>query len=145
MLTFTLLGADTDGTLVGVELRKSALPLGWDIPIGTPTWLGTPAELRGGGTNWDPLDREKVESVEDEEVLEDTRFANQSGNWGADLGRGGIILWFVAVEGLVGRFTLGKVGDALAGLLELLLCSKLSVKFWPLKARVKVSVSRSKA
>ena len=75
------------------------------------------------------------------------RSANQSGSLGAVLGLGGITLGVPEdeVETPGGSFTLGKAVTGLDCGGELLDCSRVRVKPWPLKANVRVSLSRSKA
>ena len=78
---------------------------------------------------------------------EDTRLANQSGNFGADLGLAGITFLFPLEvdETLDGNFILGNpvtLGELMGEDFD---CSRLKVKSCPLKARVKVSLLRSKA
>tara|TARA_B100000035_G_C21005742_1_gene557187 strand:+ start:848 stop:1123 length:276 start_codon:yes stop_codon:yes gene_type:complete len=86
-------------------------------------------ELLGGGTYLDPREREGLGLAGTEEALEDTRLANHSGNFGADLGRGGMTRGLVEAEELGGRFTLGKLDEAFGRLPEFLLCSNVRVKF----------------
>ena len=75
------------------------------------------------------------------------RFANQSGNLGAVLGLGGMTFGDPddEVETPGGSFTFGKAdaGDVCRGVL--LDCSRVRVKSCPLKAKVRVSLSKSKA
>jgi hypothetical protein len=91
-----------------------------------------------------------VEGLDDDRLLdddrEDTRLANQSGNLGADLGLAGITFLFPLEvdETLDGNFILGNpvtLGELMGEDFD---CSRLKVKSCPLKARVKVSLSRSK-
>ena len=75
------------------------------------------------------------------------RSANQAGSLGAVLGLGGMVLRVPEdeVETPGGSFTLGKaVTDVDCGGV-LLDCSSVRVKPCPLKANVRVSLSRSKA
>ena len=51
----------------------------------------------------------------------------------------------MAEETLGGRLTLGSPGEELGNPWEFLLCSKVRVKSCPLKAKVRVSLSKSKA
>ncbi|MDA9119035.1 hypothetical protein N9J83_02725 [Opitutales bacterium] len=92
-----------------------------------------------------------VEELDDDRLLydgrEETRLANQSGNFGADLGLAGITFLFPLEvdETLDGNFILGNpvtLGELMGEDFD---CSRLKVKSCPLKARVKVSLSRSKA
>ena len=75
------------------------------------------------------------------------RFANQSGNLGAVLGLGGMTLGDPddEVETPGGSFTLGKADTFLDCGGVLLDCSRVRVKSCPLKAKVIVSLSKSKA
>ena len=91
-----------------------------------------------------------IEGLDDDRLLdddrEDTRLANQSGNFGADLGLAGITFLFPLEvdETLDGNFILGNpvtLGELMGEDFD---CSRLKVKSCPLKARVKVSLSRSK-
>jgi hypothetical protein len=80
-------------------------------------------------------------------VRDAIRFANQSGSCGAVLGFGGMTLGepVDVAETPGGNLTLGKAdaGDVCRGVL--LDCSRLRVKSCPLKAKVRVSLSKSKA
>ena len=85
-----------------------------------------------------------VEGLDDDR--EDTRLANQSGNFGADFGLAGItfLFPFEVDETLDGNFIFGNpvtLGELIGEDFD---CSRLKVKSCPLKARVKVSLLRSK-
>ncbi|MDA8989015.1 hypothetical protein N9H22_00955 [Opitutales bacterium] len=102
-----------------------------------------PGEVDVEGLNIEGLDDDRL--LDDDR--EDTRLANQSGNFGADLGLAGITFLFPLEvdETLDGNFILGNpvtLGELMGEDFD---CSRLKVKSCPLKARVKVSLLRSKA
>lgn len=76
-----------------------------------------------------------------DDILED----NQSGNLGEDLGRGGMTFGLTVEDTPGGSFTLGNPDEIPGSPEEVELCCKVRVKSCPLKAKVRVSLSKSKA
>jgi hypothetical protein len=140
---------EIDLVVLDVNEAPSALP--GDEPVLAIEELGT--ARAGGIRNLDELEFRELsgelvgEEEEDEFEREAIRLANQSGSLGAVLGFGGMTLGDPddEVETPGGSFTLGKAdaGDVCGGVL--LDCSRVRVKSCPLKAKVRVSLARSKA